>query len=60
VCAYLVVTAYWAFFNALRKAVGAVRPGQTLPDFLLASFAQAAAVMTAGAAAAFLVLGALS
>jgi cytochrome c oxidase subunit I+III len=53
----LAVVVYWALFNALRKLAGAVRPGQTLPDLLLASFVNGTALMVAGAAVLFLVLG---
>jgi len=55
--ALLAVMLYWTLFNALRKLVGAVGPGQGLPDFLLGSFGKAAAVMTAITAAAFLFAG---
>ncbi|SDW67157.1 cytochrome c oxidase subunit I [Roseicitreum antarcticum] len=56
VAVYLVVVCYWALFNALRKLAGAVRPGQTLPDMLLSTFANGVAVMVIGAASVFLML----
>jgi cytochrome c oxidase subunit I+III len=56
VAAHLAVVLYWALFNAARKLTGATRPGQTLPDLLLSSFAQAVGVMTVLTGAAFLLL----
>ncbi|MEO0745042.1 MAG: cbb3-type cytochrome c oxidase subunit I, partial [Pseudomonadota bacterium] len=55
--ALLAVCLYWALFNALRKLVGAVHPGQGLPDLLLGAFGKATAVMAAGTALAYLFAG---
>lgn len=55
--ANLAVTLYWALFNALRKAVDAVRDGQGLPDLLLGSYGKASAAMAVLTALAFLVAG---
>jgi cytochrome c oxidase subunit I+III len=56
VAAHLAVVLYWALFNGARKLTGVVKPGQTLPDLLLSSFAQAVGVMTVLTGAAFLSL----
>lgn len=56
VAAHLAVVLYWSLFNAARKLTGAVRPGQTLPDLLLSSFAQAVGAMTVLTGSAFLLL----
>lgn len=55
--ALLAVVLYWALINALRKAVGAVKPGQGLPDLLLGSFTKATSVMGGIAAIAFIIAG---
>jgi len=57
VLSLLAVVFYWALFNALRKAVGAVKLGQGLPDLLLGSFGKGTAFMAGLTAAAFLVAG---
>ncbi|MGR3511988.1 MAG: cytochrome c oxidase subunit I [Paracoccaceae bacterium] len=51
------VALYWTLFNAIRKVMGAVEPGQALPDLLLGSFGKATAIMAAITAAAFLFAG---
>ncbi|AHM05092.1 Cytochrome c oxidase polypeptide I / Cytochrome c oxidase polypeptide III [Roseibacterium elongatum DSM 19469] len=51
------VALYWALFNALRKAVGAVHPSQGLPDLLLGSYGKVVSVMALVTAGAFLVAG---
>jgi len=57
VAALMAVVLYWALFNALRKAVGAVKLGQGLPDLLLGSFGKGTAFMAVLTSAAFLVAG---
>jgi cytochrome c oxidase subunit I+III len=57
VAAHLAVVLYWSLFNAARKATGRVRPGQTLPDLLLASFCKATGTMAALTGAGLLALG---
>ena len=60
VATHLAVITYWGLFNALRKLTGAVRPGQTLPDMLLATFAKGTAVMVIGAAIVLILVGRVS
>lgn len=55
--ALIAVALYWTLFNALRKAVGATRPGQGLPDLLLGSYGKGVAVMAALTSVAFLFAG---
>jgi cytochrome c oxidase subunit I+III len=50
---HLFVVMYWSLINALRKAVGAVQPGQTLPDLNLATFAKGTGGMVVAAAVLF-------
>ena len=57
VCIHLAITAYWALINGLRKLVGAVVPGQGLPDLMLGAFTKATAGMAAITAVAFLFAG---
>jgi cytochrome c oxidase subunit I+III len=52
---HLFVVVYWSLINALRKAVGAVKPGQTLPDLNLAAFAKGTGGMVVAAAALFII-----
>lgn len=55
--ALISVALFWTVFNALRKAVGATKPGQGLPDMLLGSFGKATATMALITAIAFLFAG---
>lgn len=57
VAGYLAVVLYWSLINALRKAVGAVQPGQMLPNLLIATFAKVVAIMGGVTAAAYLLAG---
>ncbi|MDX5402542.1 MAG: hypothetical protein LPK02_10140, partial [Rhodobacterales bacterium] len=57
VATHLAIITYWGLFNALRKMAGAVRPGQTLPDMLLATFVKGTAILVLGAAIAFILVG---
>ncbi|WP_375257307.1 cytochrome c oxidase subunit I [Citreimonas sp.] len=56
VVAHLAVIAWWAAINLLRKLLGAVKPGQALPDLLLMTMCKATGAMTAIAAAGFLLV----
>ena len=57
VAGYLAVMIYWSLINALRKAVGAVKPGQMLPNLLIGTFARVVAIMGGATAAAYLLAG---
>ncbi|SOE17151.1 cytochrome c oxidase subunit I+III [Hoeflea halophila] len=57
VAGYLAVAIYWSLVNALRKAVGAVKPGQMLPNLLIATYAKVVAIMGGMTAAAYLLAG---
>jgi cytochrome c oxidase subunit I+III len=46
--------AFWALLNAARHAAGRTRPGQTLPELLLATYAKGIAVMGMSTAALLL------
>ncbi|SDY34953.1 cytochrome c oxidase subunit I [Citreimonas salinaria] len=56
VTVHLAVIAWWALINALRKIVGAVEPGQTLPDLLLNAVCKATGAMVVITAICFLVV----
>jgi cytochrome c oxidase subunit I+III len=55
--AFLAVVLYWALINGIRKGMGLIRLGQTLPDLLLGAFAKGTGGMVMIAAAAFLMAG---
>ncbi|SFQ97105.1 cytochrome c oxidase subunit I [Poseidonocella sedimentorum] len=54
----LCVVVFWALFNAARKLAGRVGPGQSLPDFNLATFAKGTGLMVI-ISAAFCLAGTL-
>lgn len=53
----LAVTVFWALFNAVRKLAGRVGPGQSLPDFNLATFAKGTGLMVVIGAGFYLAAG---
>ncbi|MEC7760918.1 MAG: cytochrome c oxidase subunit I [Pseudomonadota bacterium] len=54
----LAVLAYWSLFNAARRVSRRVGPGQSMPDFNLATFAKGTGLMVA-VSGAFFIVGAM-
>jgi cytochrome c oxidase subunit I+III len=54
----LIVLAYWALFNAARRVSRRMGPGQSMPDFNLATFAKGVGLMVV-VSGAFFIAGAM-